>query len=161
MIQSGGSFLFKGFRCVIGAILSINEKHYMAAASHIFLGTDIESRVEVDNAEGIVRTFLKDYDVALIELPSGCAVEDTELGSAVVMEEALLINERHTIPCRVVHAGTSLHFLQFPCSAMPQPGDSGSPIQQKGKVVGLLSSVILSTCTGTAVSSDVLRSLTL
>lgn len=97
--------------------------------------------------------------MALIELPFGCKAEITGLGSAIVMEEAHLINETHSIPCRVIRAGISLLSLQFPCFDMPQPGDSGSPIVQKGKVVGLLSSVMFSNCTGTAVSSEVLKDL--
>lgn len=161
MIKSGGSFLFKGQRCVIGAVLSLNEKHYIAAASHIFHKADTESRVQVNGKEGIVRKFLEDFDVALIELPSNCAAEVTALGSAAVMEDAMLANEQHSIPCRVIRAGASLVSLLFPCSDMPQPGDSGSPVRQEGKVIGLLSSVMLSNCTGTAVSSHVLRSLSI
>ncbi len=159
MLKSGGSFVFKGMRCVIGAVILINGRYYIAAASHIFHGGGAGSRVQVDGVEGIVRRFLEDFDVALIELPSGSTAEITELGSAAVMEDSLLVNEQHSISCRVIRAGTSLISLLFPCSDMPQPGDSGSPIQQEGKVIGLLSSVMLSNCTGTAVSSDVLRNL--
>jgi hypothetical protein len=159
MIKSGGSFLFKGIRCVIGAVISIKGKQYIVAASHIFQKADAEARVEVEGGDGIVRKFLEDYDVALIELSSNCVTEITELGSAAVMEDALLVNEQHSIPCRVTRAGASLLYLQFPCSDMPQPGDSGSPIQQEEKVIGLLSTVMFSNCTGTAVSSDVLRTM--
>jgi hypothetical protein len=161
MIKSGGSFLFKGMRCVIGAIILIKGRHYIACASHIFHGTGMRSRVQANGAEGIVSRFLDDFDIALIELPPGCTVEGTELGSAAVMEDSLLVNEYHSIPCRVIRAGVSLLSLLFPCSDMPQPGDSGSPIQQDGKVIGILSSVMLSNCTGTAVSSEVLRSLSI
>jgi len=159
MITSGGSFLFKGIRCVIGAVILIRGTQYIAAASHIFSKAGVGSRVQVDGAEGIVKKILEDYDIALIELHSGCTAEITQLGSAEVMEDAMQVNERHTIPCRVIRAGVSLLYLQFPCSDMPQPGDSGSPILQKGKVVGFLSSVMLGNCTGTAVSSCVLRKL--
>ncbi len=161
MIKSGGTFLFKGYSCVIGAVIPIKDRRYIAAASHIFHKTDMGSRVQVESAEGVVRKFMEDYDVALIELPSGCKAGVTELGSAAVMEEALLVNEHHTIPCMVIRAGASLLYLQFPCSDMPQPGDSGSPILQEGRVIGLLSSVALGNCTGTAVSSAVLRNLSL
>ncbi len=65
--------LFKGTRCVIGAVLSINEKQYIAAASHIFHKKDTESHMQVNGEEGIVRKFLEDFDVALIELSSNCA----------------------------------------------------------------------------------------
>ncbi len=159
MIKSGGLFLFKGYHCVIGAVIPINGTLYIAAASHIFHKAGSGSHVQADGVEGTVKRFLEDFDVALIELPTDCKAEITELGSAIVMEEACLMNESHSIPCRVIRAGISLLSLQFPCFDMPQPGDSGSPIVQNGKVVGLLSSVMLSNCTGTAVSSGVLRNL--
>ena len=159
MIKSGGLFLFKGARCVIGAVILINGTPYVATASHIFYKTGLGSRVQADGVEGTVKRFLEDFDVALIELPSSCKVETTMLGSAIVMEEACLMNKTHRITCRFIRAGMSLLSLQFPCFNMPQPGDSGSPIVQEGKVVGLLSSVMFSNCTGTAVSAEVLRNL--
>ncbi len=159
MIKSGSLFLFKGYRCVIGAVIPINGTPYIATASHIFYKTGPGGRVQADGVEGTVKRFLEDFDVALIELPIDCKVEITMLGSAIVMEEACLMNETHNIPCRVIRTGMSLLSLQFPCFNMPQPGDSGSPIVQEGKVVGLLSSVMLSNCTGTAVSSAALRNL--
>ncbi len=159
MIKSGGIFIFRGVSYFIGAVLELKGRRYIAAASHIFHGAG--GRVQACGVEGIVKRFLEDYDVALIELPQDCTCEVTTLGSAMVMEDALMVNERHSIPCRVTRAGASLLSLQFRCSNMPQPGDSGSPILQEGKVVGLLSSVMLGNCTGTAVSSDVLRNLSL
>lgn len=157
MIKSGGYFFFRETRCTIGAILSIKGSPYIATAAHIFHKPG--NKVRIVGREGIVKRFLDGFDVALIELPSGCEAEITELGNASVMEDALLINEQHSIACRVIRGGASLHSLLFPCFDMPQPGDSGSPIEQEGKVIGLLSSVILSNCTGTAVSSEALRNL--
>ncbi|HEY9206887.1 MAG TPA: serine protease [Candidatus Methanoperedens sp.] len=159
MIKSGGFFSIKGANCVIGAIVSINKKHYIATASHIFEGDKIGTVVQVGGFQSIVKKFLPEFDIVLIELPSGDKAEVTELGRAAVMEDAQLINERHSTRCRVIRAGAALHSLLFPCFDMPQPGDSGSPILQNGKVIGLLSSVTLGNCTGTAVSSDVLRDL--
>ncbi len=159
MIKSGGFVLFNGIRYVIGAVILIRGRQYIACASHIFLGSGVGSRVQADGAEGTVIRFLEDFDIALIELPPDCAAEITELGSAVLMGDAMLVNEQHSIPCRVIRAGASLLYLQFPCSDMPQPGDSGSPIRQEGEVIGLLSSVMLGNCMGTAVSSGVLKSL--
>ncbi len=157
MIKSGGSFIFKGSRCAIGAVILIMEKPYIATASHIFQKTGL--RVQVESGEGIVRKFVDDFDIALIELPKNCVAEVTVFGSAKVLEEALLVNEYHSIGCTITRAGSSLLSLQFPYADMPLPGDSGSPIVQEGKVVGILSSVMLSNCIGTAVSSEVLRRL--
>ncbi len=159
MIKSGGFFSIRGVNCVIGAIVSIKEKYYITTASHIFQGDRIGTVVQVGSFQCINKKFLRDFDIVLIELPSGSDAVITELGRAAVMEDAQLINERHSIECRVIRAGAGLHSLLFPCFDMPQPGDSGSPILQDGKVIGLLSSVMLSNCTGTAVSSDVLRDL--
>ncbi len=159
MIKSGGYFSIKGANCVIGAIVSINEKQYIATASHIFEGDKIGTVVQVGSFQGTVKKFLPGFDIVLIELPPGSEAMITVLGRAAVMEDAVLMNERHSIRCRVIRAGAALHSLLFPCFDMPQPGDSGSPILQDGKVIGLLSSVTLGNCTGTAVSSDVLRDL--
>jgi hypothetical protein len=106
-----------------------------------------------------VTSILKDFDLALIELPPACMFEITELASAAELEQALLVNDIRAIRCRVVNAGTSLLYLGFQCSDMPQPGDSGSPILQAGKVIGFISSVMLDNCMGTAISSNILRNL--
>ena len=114
--------------------------------------------MKVDGIEVAVKSILKDFDLALIELPPDCMAEITEFGSALVLENALLANETHVIKCKVVNSGASLLYL-LPGFDMPQSGDSGSPILQSGKVIGLLSSITLNNCTGTAISSNIIRSL--
>jgi len=157
MIKSGGYFFYKGMRCIIGAVISFKGSPSIVAASHIFRGEG--DRVTVDGRELVVKSIFKDFDLALIELPPDCMVEITEFGSAAVLENALLANDTHVIKCKVVNSGASLLYLNFSYLDMPQPGDSGSPIQQAGKVIGLLSSLTLNNCMGTAISSNVLRSL--
>lgn len=51
-----------------------------------------------------VKRILKDYDLALIKLPPYSAVEVTEFASPAVLEKADLINDTHTIWCRVVNS---------------------------------------------------------
>ena len=157
MIKSGGSFIYKGKSCIIGAVISLREMHYIVTAAHIFHGTG--DRVKVDGKQVAVRGFLKDFDLALIELPHDCDVEITKFGSTIVLDEALLANDIHIIKCRVASAGDSLIYLHFPCFDMPQPGDSGSPILQTGKVIGFISSVMLNNCMGTAISSGILHNI--
>lgn len=129
----------------------------MVTVSHLFRGEG--DQLVVDGTKLTVTRILKDHDLALIKLPLGSAVEITELGNAVELEQAELINEIHAIRCRVVNAGASLLYMGFGCSSMPEPGDSGSPILQGGKVIGFISSIMLDSCTGTAISSRILRSL--
>ena len=157
MIKSGGFFYYKGKSCIIGAVISLNESYYIVAASHIFKGAG--DGLEVEGMEATVSHVLKDFDLSLIELPTCCDIELTDFGSAAVLEDAFLVNDNHIIKCRVLSAGASLLYLSFPCSDMPQPGDSGSPILQAGKVIGFISSALLTDCMGVAISSDVLRIL--
>jgi len=152
MIKSGGSFFYKGKRCTIGAVILLKGLPYMVTVSHIFRSGKGD-HLTVDGMELAGSSILKDFDLALIELPPACMFEITGLDKAAELEQALLVNEIHTIRCRVVNAGASLLFLGFQCYNMPEPGDSGSPITQAGKVIGLMSSVTLDTCMGIAISS--------
>lgn len=90
-----------------------------------------------------------------MELPPDSPVEITEFGVPAVLEQAELINETHVIRCRIVNSGASLVYLSFPPLNMPEPRDSGSPILQGGKVIGLMSLVTLNNCMGTAISSNI------
>jgi len=129
----------------------------MVTVSHIFSGEG--DHLIVDGMEVAVTSVLKDLDLALVKLPSDSAVKVTELGSAVELEEAFVVNDLHVIRCKVVSAGASLLYLGFRCLDMPQSGDSGSPIVQAGKVIGLISSITLDNCMGTAISSRILCNL--
>lgn len=152
MIKAGGFFFYKGMRCIIGAVITPRGLPCIVAASHIFRG-GVGDRITVDGRELAVKKMYKEYDLALIELPSDCKFEATEFGRAAVLEKASLVNDLHTISCKVTNAGNSLVYLSFPYNDMPQPGDSGSPILQAGKVIALLSSLTLNSCMGTAISA--------
>ncbi|AAM05722.1 TPA: trypsin-like peptidase domain-containing protein [Methanosarcina acetivorans] len=158
MIKSGGSFYYKGERCTIGAVILLKGLPYMVTVSHVFRRGEGD-HLTVDGRKLTVTSILKAFDLALIELPPVCTFEITELGSAAELEQAVLVNDIHAIKCRVVSAGTSLLFLGFQCYNMPEPGDSGSPILQAGKVIGIISSITLDTCMGIAISSSIISSL--
>lgn len=144
-------------RCIVGAVILLKELPYMVTVSHLFKGEG--DSLIVDGMRLTVTRILKNYDLALIKLPPECIVKITDLGSAAELEEAFLVNDIHVIRCRVINAGASLLYLGFRCLDMPEPGDSGSPILQAGKVIGIISSVMLDNCMGIAISSSVLRSL--
>ncbi|HET8689068.1 MAG TPA: serine protease [Methanosarcina sp.] len=122
MIKSGGSFFYKGKHCIVGAVISLKGLPYMVTVSHIFRG--VRDHLIVDGMEVAVTRILKDFDLALIELPPESRVKITELGNAAELGEAFLVNDIHIIRCRVVNAGASLLYLGFRCLDMPEPGDS-------------------------------------
>lgn len=158
MIKAGSSFFHSGKRSTIGAVVSLKGTPYMVTISNIFRGEG--DCLIVDGKNLVVTQILKDHDLALVELPTGSEFEITEFGSPAELEPAELINDTRIIHyCRVVNSGASLLFLGFQCHDMPAPEDSGSPIVQDGKVIGMMSSATLDTCMGIAVSSKILRSL--
>ena len=77
-------------RCIIRAVILFKGSHYIVAASHIFRGKG--DRVAVDGRELVVKSIFKDFDLALIELPTDCMFEITEFGGAAVLETATLVN---------------------------------------------------------------------
>lgn len=158
MIKAGSSFFHNGKRCTIGAVISLKGDLYVVTVSHIFWGEG--DRLTVDGMSLSVTRILKGYDIALIKLPLNTVVEITEFGSPAELELAVLINDTRTINyCRVANSGASLLFLGFQCHDMPEPEDSGTPVLQEGKVIGMMTSTTLDTCMGIAVSSKILRSL--
>ncbi len=94
MIKSGGSFSYKGKRCIIGVVISLKGLSYIVTTSHIFHGA---GDLHVDGKKVVVKIILKDLDLALIELPHDCIVEITKFGNAVVMDDAILSNDMHVI----------------------------------------------------------------
>lgn len=158
MIKSGSSFFHNGKRGTIGAVISLKGVLYAVTVSHVS-GRE-GARLTVDGKTLAVTKILKDHHLALIELPRSSKVEITEFGSPAELELAELINDTRTIHyCRVANSGASLLFLGFQCHDMPAPEDSGSPIVQGGKVIGIMTTATLDTCMGFAVSSKILSSL--
>ena len=158
MIKAGSSFFHNGKHGTIGAVISLKGVFYAVTVSHIFEGK--RDRLTVDGKTLAVTRILEDHHLALIELPPGSEIEITEFGSPAELELAKLINDTRTIHyCRVANSGASLLFLGFQGQDMPAPEDSGSPIVQEGKVIGIMTSATLDTCMGFAISSKILRNL--
>ena len=158
MIKAGSSFFHNRKRGTIGAVVSLKGVLYMVTVSHIFQGEG--DHLTVNGKRFAVTRILKDRNLALVEIPSDTEVEITEFGSPAELELAELINDTRIIHyCRVANSGASLLFLGFQCHDMPAPEDSGSPIVQGGKVIGMMSSATLDTCMGIAISSKILCSL--
>ncbi|MGZ7047099.1 MAG: hypothetical protein ACXVHP_02305, partial [Methanobacterium sp.] len=57
-------------------------------------------------------------------------------------------------PCNVMTTGKTYHYLSFSFKTLPLPGDSGSPIIQDRKVVGILASIFYTNANGIAISLE-------
>ncbi len=95
-----------------------------------------------------------DADLAFFPILGPC--QPTELGKPQ-LGDAELRNSRHRIRCRISDTSWSIAYVVLPPGNLPGPGDSGSPLVQDGKVVGLLLSLNMHTCRGIAISAEMVK----
>ncbi|MGZ7136573.1 MAG: hypothetical protein ACXVHY_11905, partial [Methanobacterium sp.] len=124
---------------IIGAILKYKNKNCILTAYHILkVGKcNIGDKVCIGEFEGRLIEILINYDLALIEIYAHESVlvfsdiATPEIGPAYALKEGI------RNPCNVLTTGKTYHYLSFSFRTLPLPGDSGSPIIQNGKVVGI------------------------
>lgn len=155
MITEGCVVKNKEIRGTVGAVIPYNGGVCALTAGHVirYGNGAVGSRLSVDGHASTVIHLINEYDLALIDVPREhaklSAIGRAEFGSA----ELVTCDRR--IACRVIDTGRNLNRLAFPCGNMPLPGDSGSPVVQRGAVIALLSSVFYNNCTGLGISSEV------
>ena len=145
----------KEIRGTVGAVIQYHSRVCAITAGHVirYGNGAVGTNVVVDGQDSTVVHLLNDYDLALIDVPSEHA-RLSVIGLARFGPAGLITYDRR-IECRVVDTGRNLNRFAFPCAYMPLPGDSGAPIVQEGKVIGLLSSILYNNCTGLGISSEV------
>jgi hypothetical protein len=97
-----------------------------------------------------------DADLAFFPIIRAC--QPTEMGKPRA-GAAMLSNAVHSISCRISDASWSMAYVILPPGDLPGPGDSGSPLVQEGKVVGLLLSINMHNCRGIAVSAEMIETV--
>lgn len=141
---------------IIGAVLTYKNKNCILTAYHILkLGKcKLGDRVYIGEFEGILVEIFTNHDLALIEIYAHHSVlilskiGKPEIGPAYALKKGI------KNPCNVLTTGKTYHYLSFSFKTLPLPGDSGSPIIQKGKVVGILASVFYTNANAIAISLD-------
>ncbi len=139
MIRSGDQFIAGRSGGVIGAIIPWRGGFAGVAPAHIFqqVGT-------------------RELRLGLAFFPILAPCQLTILGKPHP-GEAELVNARHSIACRVSDSSWSIVYVILPPGDLPGPGDSGSALVQDERVVGLLLSLNMHTCRGTAVSAEMIE----
>jgi hypothetical protein len=156
MIAAGGKIVCNKKDGVIGAVIKENDKYYVLTAYHVLKagGCDIGDDVQVDGYSGRVVKFLYYHDLAVIEIDAPEEEIETSNIASPELGPAYSLNGTKRIKCNVMTTGKTFHYLSFPMGDMPLPGDSGSPIIQGDKVVGVLASIFFNNATGIAVSLE-------
>lgn len=155
-IVAGGKVICRDKGAVLGAVIKYQDKKCILTVHHLLKvgGCGLGDTVEVSGWPGTVIKILIDHDLAIIEVkaPEGefefSKITKPEIGSAHAL------NGSQKNPCQIMTLGRTYHYLSFPFSTIPLPGDSGSPIIQKGNVVGILASVFYTNANGIAVSLE-------
>lgn len=123
------------------------------APAHIFLQAGTRE-LRVGNITCRVSYIPNDADLAFFPILAPCQM--TVLGKPHA-GEAVLKNALHSISCRISDSSWSIVYVILPPGNLPGPGDSGCPLVQNGRVVGLLLSINMHTCRGTAVSAEMIE----
>ncbi len=153
MIKSGDFFLAGRSGGVIGAVVPWRGAYAGVAPAHVFhyAGTDC---LRVGNLACKVAFIPGDADLAFFPLLA--AVQPTELDKPR-LGEVLLENAARKRSCRISDVSWSIAYVVLPPGDLPGPGDSGTPLLQNGKVVGMLLSFNMHTYKGIAISAEMIR----
>ena len=156
IVAAGGKVVCKKKEAVIGAVVKYKNKNSILTVYHLIrvANCDLGDYVKLDGFRGWVAEILFDHDLAVIEseVPTSnleySRIDNPQIGSAHAL------NGDKKIPCNIMTVGRTFHYLSFAPKSIPLPGDSGSPIIQERKIVGILSSIFYSNATGFAISLE-------
>jgi hypothetical protein len=159
-ITAGGKMECNRKDGVMGAVIKYNDKNYVLTAYHILrVGNCVlNDMVRLNGFSGRVVEIIWDYDLAVIEINAPeSEISFSKIGKPEI-GPAYSLNGEKQIPCNIMTIGKTYHYLSFPFSSLPLPGDSGSPIIQGDEVVGILASIFYNNATAIAVSIERFRS---
>ena len=139
---------------VTGAVVRYKDRNCVLTTQHLLRvgGCVVGDGVTLNGYKGWVLEIWMDYDLAVIEVQAPSSQMDfsflgePELGPAYTLHGEV---ENH---CQIMTLGRTYHYLAFAHTNLPLPGDSGSPVIQKGRVVGVLLSVFYNNAAGLAAS---------
>lgn len=155
MIRSGDLFLSGRTGGVVGAVVPWRGAFAGVAPAHIFhyAGTD---GLRIGNQSCRVAFVPGDADLAFFPILAAC--KPTDLAKPR-LGEAILENAARRKVCRISDISWSITYVVLPPGDLPGPGDSGTPLLQEGKMVGMLLSINMHTCKGVAISSEMIKSV--
>lgn len=152
VIKSGDFFLSGRTGGVIGAVVPWRGAYAGIAPAHIFHYSGTEA-LWVGKQKCRIAFIPGDADLAFFPIVTAC--KSTELGKPH-LGEARLENSARKRSCRISDVSWSIAYVVLPPGDLPGPGDSGTPLVQDGKVVGMLLSFNMHTYKGVAISSEMI-----
>ncbi|MBC7100904.1 MAG: hypothetical protein H5T40_04670 [Methanobacteriales archaeon] len=155
-IEPGSRIRCNKKEAVVGAIIPENGNFNVITVQHLLKvgGCNLGDPVYIGKFKGTITRILYDLDLAMatFKVPSSL-VNLIEIGSPR-LGPAYSLKEGKKNHCTVLSLGRTYHYLAFAHRSLPLPGDSGSPIIQDGKIVGVLCSVFFNSATAIASSLE-------
>ena len=153
-VAAGGRVSCRNKDAVIGAVIKYLDKNCVLTVYHLLkIGKcGLGDLVKVEGWVGKVLEIIMDLDLAVIEINTPEAPLVFSILAEPHIGPAYALKGSSKNPCRIMTVGRTYHYLAFPFSTIPLPGDSGSPIIQEGRIVGILASVFYNNATGIAVA---------
>jgi len=153
MIKSGDQFIAGRSGGVVGAVVPWRGSLAGVAPAHIFQAAGTE-HLRVGGLACKVSYIPNDADLAFFPIIGAC--QPTKLGKPK-LGNAMLANAKLSMQCRISDTSWSVSYVVLPLGNLPGHGDSGSPLVQDDKVVGLLLSLNMHTCKGIAISAEMIE----
>jgi len=152
MIASGNQFIAGRSGGVVGAVVPWRGAFAGVAPAHIFHAAGTHN-LRVGGLACTVAYMSSDADLAFFPILGAC--RSTDLGKPR-LGEAELKNSQRSMRCRISDTSWSIAYVVLPLDNLPGPGDSGSPLIQDDRVVGLLLSINMHNWKGIAISAEMI-----
>lgn len=153
MLKAGDFFLSGKTGGVVCAFVPWGKAYAGVAPAHVFhyAGTEF---LRIGNQQTKVAHFVSGADIAVFPVFSAC--EPTQLGKPE-LGSAMLVNARGSMGCRITDVSWSIAYVALQPGNLPGPGDSGTPVVQDGKVVGMLLSVNMHNWKGIIINAELIK----
>jgi hypothetical protein len=153
MLKAGDFFLAGNTGGAVAAFVPWGKAYAGVAPAHIFHYARTNS-LRIGSQKTKVARFGDGVDMALF--PVFCACEPTKLDKPE-LGNAMLINARTSMGCRVTDVSWSIAYVALHPGNLPGPGDSGTPVVQDGKVVGMLLSINMHNWKGIIMNAELIK----
>jgi hypothetical protein len=153
MLKAGDFFLAGNTGGVVAAFVPWGKAYAGVAPAHIFHYAKTES-LRIGNQQTKVARFGSGLDMAIFPIFAAC--ETTDLGKPT-LGNAELVNARARLGCRITDVSWSIAYIALQPGNPPGPGDSGTPVVQDGKVVGMLLSLSMHTWKGIMMNAELIK----
>ena len=158
-VKAGGILICNNKEGVIGAVVKYKNKNCILTAYHVLRvgNCNLDDYLRINRFKAKVIEIMLNYDLAVAEIyaPDSSLefsnIDEPEIGPAYALKG------KFRNPCSIMTLGKTYHYLSFSFQTLPLPGDSGSPIIQNGKVVGILASIFYNNATGIAISLEIFQ----